>query len=145
MQLVEWVQRLAPAMPITQKVVDGVRWATVPVRRALRLRSLPGRPIAALRAHRIATRAAREAMRRRVAVQAAEAAARQRWSVLYPASNLLSPVVRLAQGHTRFLSRQIEGGAKVFYRQLGWTGGGKGAAASVAAAKVKRVTHLACV
>jgi hypothetical protein len=144
LQLVEWVQRLAPAMPITKKVVDAVRWATLPVRRALRLRSLPGRPIAALRAHRLASRAAREAMRRRMAAQAAEAAARQRWSLLYPASQALGPLLRTAHGQTRFLSRQVEGGAKLFYRQLGWTGGGKGGAAVAAAGGKRAARATAC-
>lgn len=133
LQLVEWVQRIAPAMPVTQKVLDGVRWATIPVRRALRLRSLPGRPIAAFRAHRLAARAAREAMRRKLAMEAAKAAARKRWSILYPLSPVLAPVVNNAQSQARFLTRHIEGSSNFLYRQLGWSAGSTGSTVASAA------------
>jgi len=136
LELVEWVQRIAPAMPLTSKLVDGVKWATVPVRRALRVGRIPGRPLAAIRNNFVANRAAREAVRRKLAADAARAAVRKRWSLLYPVSPVLSPLVRGAQGQARFLSRQVDGGSKFLYRQLY---GGAAAAATPAAAQAAKL------
>ena len=59
--LVEWINRISPAFPLTGRAIGVVRWVTMPVRQIIRPFAIPLRPLAAMRARRAAAEAARRA------------------------------------------------------------------------------------
>ncbi len=124
------MQKLAPVMPVTSRIVKGVGWVTFPFRWGSgAVQRGAARPITAMRARQAAHRAVREALRLKLAKSAARIAARKRWSVLYPLSPVLSPLVRTAQGQLQGpllgpIVRQLrllDGGvSRYVYRQVSW-------------------------